>query len=55
MDAKDRIIEIQGSAEKVPFSSRQFTALFDMARAGIHELIKLQKQTIKAYYERQSS
>ena len=40
------IVEIQGTAEGTPFSEEQFTALMHLARAGIADLVALQKQTI---------
>ena len=40
------IVEIQGTAEKVPFTEAEFLKLLSMARAGIVELIQLQKKVI---------
>jgi ribonuclease PH len=37
------IIEIQGTAEKVPFSEEQFLALLALARKGVGKLVDLQK------------
>ena len=37
------IIEIQGTAEKEPFSEDEFLALMGLAKKGIGELIELQK------------
>ncbi len=40
------IVEVQGTAEGVPFSQAQFDALMALARQGIGELVELQKLTI---------
>ncbi len=40
------IIEIQGTAEHAPFSEQQFQALFDLAKAGVAELTRLQRQSL---------
>ena len=40
-------VEVQGTAEKNPFSKKQMDLLLDLARKGISELIKLQKTNLK--------
>jgi ribonuclease PH len=40
------IIEIQGTAEKTPFTEEQFAQLLSLGKAGIHELISLQKRAL---------
>ena len=40
------IVEIQGTAEGKPFSEEEFAGLLSLARAGIAELVNLQKQAI---------
>ncbi len=40
------IVEIQGTAEGKPFSEQEFSSLMQLARAGIGELVTLQKQAI---------
>ena len=40
------IVEIQGTAEGKPFSEQEFASLMQLARAGIGELVTLQKQAI---------
>jgi ribonuclease PH len=40
------IVEIQGTAEGAPFSEEEFSALMKLAKAGIAELVELQKQAI---------
>ncbi len=40
------IVEVQGTAETVPFSQESFDQLMGLARKGIGELIQLQKLTV---------
>ncbi|MEN6472829.1 MAG: ribonuclease PH [Syntrophaceae bacterium] len=47
MTGKGRIIEIQGTAEGVPFEREQLGALLDLAQSGIAQLIEKQAQAIK--------
>lgn len=42
-----QIVEIQASAEKSPFSSKEFTTLLKMATKGIEQLIRIQKDILK--------
>lgn len=39
-----RIIEVQGTGEKVPFDRAQLDALLDLGQAGVAELIRLQAE-----------
>jgi len=41
------IVEIQGTAEKEPFSEDEFMQLLNLAKAGCSELTKLQKDVLK--------
>ena len=41
-----KIVEIQGTAEGEPFSEEQFGKLFNLAKNGVAELIKLQKKAL---------
>ncbi len=41
------IVEIQCTAEKSAFSRNQFSEMFELAAAGIDELIKLQRQALE--------
>lgn len=41
------IVEIQASAEKNPFSNKEFNTLFKMAEKGIQQLIQIQKDILK--------
>ena len=46
MTGNGNIVEIQGTAEKIPFSEEQFLALLALARKGIGKLIDLQKMAV---------
>jgi ribonuclease PH len=40
------IVEVQATAEKVPFSEEQLTTLLALARKGVNKLIDLQKMAV---------
>jgi len=40
------LIEVQGAAEKKPFSEEQFLAMLKLAKSGVSELFKLQNQVL---------
>jgi ribonuclease PH len=46
MTGSGGIVEVQGTAEKLPFSQESFDRLMVLARKGIAELIELQKLTM---------
>ncbi len=46
LTAAGRIVEIQATAEKDPFQEEQFAALLALARKGIGELTRLQRQAV---------
>jgi ribonuclease PH len=46
MTGKRGIVEIQGTAEKTPFSDEELTRLIALARTGIEHLIELQKHAV---------
>jgi ribonuclease PH len=46
MTGSGGIVEVQGTAETVPFSQEDFEKLMGLARKGIGELISLQKLTV---------
>ena len=46
MTGSGNIVEIQGTAEKIPFSEEQFLALLALARKGIGKLVDLQKMAV---------
>ena len=41
-----RIIEVQGTAEKTPFSQEEFLNLMALARKGVGRLVDLQKMAV---------
>ena len=44
---KNKIIEIQATAEQYPFSEKMFSELMDLAKSGIEEIIKKQKDVLE--------
>jgi ribonuclease PH len=46
MTGDGRIIEVQGTAEKTPFSQDEFLALMALAQKGIGRLVDLQKMAV---------
>jgi ribonuclease PH len=46
MTGDGRIIEVQGTAEKTPFSDSEFLALMALARKGVARLVDLQKMAV---------
>jgi ribonuclease PH len=46
MTGSGNIVEIQATAEKIPFSEDQFVALLALARKGIEKLVALQKMAV---------
>ena len=46
MTGNGGIVEVQGTAEKTPFSQERFDELMALARKGIKELVELQKLTV---------
>ena len=40
------IVEIQGTAERAPFSPESFNAMLDLARRGTTQLVALQRRTL---------
>ena len=43
---KGKFIEIQGTAESVPFSQEQLQVMIDMAKKGVNALIEKQKKVL---------
>ena len=41
-----RIVEVQGTAEKIPFTEEQFLELLALAKKGIAKLVDLQKMAV---------
>jgi len=46
MTGDGRIVEVQGTAEKTPFTQDEFLALMALARKGVSRLVELQKIAI---------
>ncbi len=46
MTGAGRIVEIQGTAEKVPFSEEEFLGLLALAKKGVAKLVDLQKMAV---------
>jgi ribonuclease PH len=47
MTDRDEFVEIQGTAEKFPFSTNALNELLQLGRQGIQELIQMQKNILK--------
>ena len=41
-----KLVEVQGTAEKEPFSDNQFFEMLEIARLGIQELVELQREVV---------
>jgi ribonuclease PH len=48
MTDKSEFVEIQGTAEGKPFSAETTDDLLSLARQGIHKLLRIQKQSLRA-------
>jgi len=46
MTGAGRIVEVQGTAEKMPFTEEQFLNLLALARKGVMKLVDLQKLAV---------
>jgi ribonuclease PH len=46
MTGTGNIVEVQGTAEKTPFTEAQFLELMGLARRGIEKLVNLQKMAV---------
>lgn len=46
MNSDGGFIEVQGTAEKNPFSEEEFSAMLALARQGINDLVKVQKMAL---------
>lgn len=51
MTSEGRIIEIQGTAEREPFSDAQMDKLLELARSGISRIITAQKRVLKDVFK----
>jgi ribonuclease PH len=46
MTGAGRIVEVQGTAEKIPFTEAEFLSLLALARKGVGKLVDLQKMAV---------
>jgi len=46
MTGSGRIVEVQGTAEKAPFTEEQFLGLLALAKKGVAKLVDLQKMAV---------
>ena len=46
MTGRGGIVEIQGTAEKEPFSEAELASLLSLAKGGIGTLVEMQRQAI---------
>jgi ribonuclease PH len=46
MTGDDRLVEVQATAERVPFSREELDALLDLAAAGIREIGARQREAV---------
>jgi len=47
MTGSKKLVEVQGTAEKMPFSKKELGRLISLAEKGIMELIKMQREILK--------
>ncbi|MCS7280027.1 MAG: ribonuclease PH [Desulfobacterota bacterium] len=50
MTGKGNIVEIQGTAERVPFSKEKLDAMYKYAEKGIQEITKIQKMVLGSLF-----
>src|SRR5262249_19188925 len=48
MTDRDEFVEIQGTAERYPFSTTGLTQLLELGRRGINQLIDVQRKTLQS-------
>ena len=46
MNAEGGFIEVQGTAEAAPFSAEELTAMLDLAKQGIADLVRVQNMAL---------
>ena len=47
MTGKGKFIELQGTAERVPFTKEELDQLIELAKSGINQLIDIQKSVLQ--------
>lgn len=52
MTGRGEFVELQGTAEKQPFSSQQLNAMSELANKGCQELFAAQEAVVGAFYKR---
>ena len=55
MTESGRFVEIQGTAEKQPFSRQQFYQLLDLAESGLQKIFDIQRKVLNGPQERTES
>ncbi len=51
MTESGKLVEVQGTAEKTPFSRQQFTELLDLAEHGLKQIFQIQRKLIEGEIE----
>jgi ribonuclease PH len=46
MNAEGGFIEVQGTAEAAPFTTEELTAMLDLAKRGIADLVRVQNMAL---------
>ena len=46
MTGKGKIVEVQGTAEKEPFTKTELNEILELGESGIRDLIRLQKKLV---------
>jgi len=49
MTGRGQFVEVQGTAEKIPFSSEQLQELISLGQQGIRQLVSLQKSALEPH------
>ena len=47
MTARDEFVEVQGTAEKAPFTRETLLELLELARKGIEEILEIQARAVR--------
>ncbi|MCK4300671.1 MAG: ribonuclease PH, partial [Planctomycetes bacterium] len=47
MTEQGRLVEVQGSAERAPFSLRSLASLLTLARRGTRQLVEVQRKALR--------
>ncbi len=52
MTGNGKLVEVQGTAERSPFSREELNTMLDLAGKGVEEIINIQKQTVSSFCAR---